>query len=520
MTINQTVASAYPSVPRATFYTTPIFYANGEPHLGHAYTAIITDVFHRFFSLLGSHSQLITGTDEHGQKIAGTAQSSGKLPQEFVDQLSQTFSSLWPKLTIEPDVFIRTTDQDHKAHIQTLWRQLQQQGDIYLGNYSGDYCVACEQYYPKRELIDGSLCPIHKQPIEHVEEQTYLFRLEKYRQALLDYYKSNPDVIVPSHFQKTLIEQLESSPLEDLSVSRVNNQWGIQVPSDPEHTVYVWIDALFSYISAIQRSGSNEQAIANTEHVIGKDILQFHAVYWPAFLLALDLPLPRKLIVHGWWTINGEKISKSNPETTVNPSQFAERLTVDGLRYALVRQKPLYRDGNVVLDEFAELINADLLNNFANLVKRNHTLIDKLFAGEISLDKAGCLDEECQAQLSLSAIALSDIVDAYFQRDLYRVTKEVNTLLSELNAFFHHRAPWLASNAAIGEHSELHAAQTCLLVGNVVTELTWLLSPIVPELANRILAELNTPASSILTQGRLSLRNVSIQSANSHWQRV
>ena len=303
---------------------------------------------------------MITGTDEHGQKIAHTAKSNNQPTQDFVNKISETFRNLWPKLEVEPDVFIRTTAKDHKANIQGLWKTLEQQGDIYLGSYSGDYCVACEQYYPKRELIDHNICPVHKRPVAHIEEQTYLFRLEKYRLALIDHYQTTPDLIVPQHFQQTLIEQLKSGPLEDLSVSRINNQWGVRVPSNQNHTVYVWIDALFSYITALEQTGTEKTAIAKTRHIIGKDILLFHAVYWPAFLMALDLPLPEKLIVHGWWTIDGEKISKSNPDTTVNPSTFAEQLTSDGLRYALVRQKPLYRDGNVVLDEFSELINADL----------------------------------------------------------------------------------------------------------------------------------------------------------------
>ncbi|MBF4307648.1 methionine--tRNA ligase, partial [Vibrio anguillarum] len=267
----------------------------------------------------------------------------------------KTFRTLWPQLGVEPDVFIRTTAEDHKAHIQDLWITLERQRDIYLGHYSGNYCVACEQYYPERELVDKNICPVHKQPVIHVEEETYLFRIEKYRLALLEYYQTNPNAIVPQHFQKTIIEQLKSEQLDDLSISRFKNKWGIQVPSNHEHTVYVWIDALFSYITAIQRISAEKTEIAKTQHIIGKDILLFHAVYWPAFLLSLNLPLPEKLVVHGWWTIDGEKISKSNPATTVNPNVFAEQLTTDGLRYALVRQKPLYRDGNVALDEFAEL---------------------------------------------------------------------------------------------------------------------------------------------------------------------
>ncbi len=498
------------------FVTTPIFYANGEPHLGHAYTGVVADVLHRFNSISGVKSHLITGTDEHGQKIANTAQANQQSPEQFVEKTSRSFRNLWPQLDINPDVFIRTTADQHKANIERVWRTLEQKGDIYLGHYSGDYCVACEQFYPERDLLDGLLCPIHKQPITRVEEKTYLFQLEKYRLALLEYYQNNPDVVVPQHYQNTLIEQLASEPLEDLSISRINNQWGIKVPSNQEHTVYVWIDALFSYITAIAEKDADVSAIERTEHVIGKDILLFHAVYWPAFLLALELPLPKKLIVHGWWTIGGEKISKSNPLTTVNPSSFAQRLSTDGIRYALIRQKPLYRDGNVELEEFTGLINGDLLNNFANLVKRNHTIVVKEFSGSLTLESAGRLDSDCRTYVSEFSCDLERIVSAYHDRDLYRVTKECNALLSKLNAFFHHRAPWLIRKGQLVQESQ----QTCLIVCNFVRELAWLLSPIVPELCQNIITELSEQPSSHLNASREVLKSVEVVSSKSHLRRL
>ena len=516
MSLKQSIATKPSLLPKQCFITTPIFYANGEPHLGHAYSGIIADIFHRFSLLLGSESRLITGTDEHGQKIAQTALSRPQSTQEFVDATSKTFQALWPQLAIEPNVFIRTTAEDHQAHIQDIWTTLESQNDIYLGQYSGEYCVACEQYYPPRELVDNRLCPVHKQPVVQVEEQTNLFRLDKYRAALLEYYQKHPNVIAPQHFQNTIIEQLKSAPLADLSISRINNKWGIQVPSHHQHTVYVWIDALFSYITAIQRTGAQKADIANTQHILGKDILLFHAVYWPAFLLALNLPLPKKLIVHGWWTIDGEKISKSNPETTVNPSVFAKQLTTDGLRYALVRQKPRYRDGNVVLDEFAELINADLLNTLANLVKRNHTLIAKVFAGKITLEEVGQLDLECATFVDQLTPCLKDIVNAYQDGDLHQVTKVILALLAELNGFFHHRAPWLVRKGQPAYKSK----QTCLVVTNFIRELAWLSSPIIPKLSQRIIAELGEQPCSVLRQGRLGFEGVAVKSANSHWQRV
>ncbi|RQW64980.1 methionine--tRNA ligase [Vibrio viridaestus] len=498
------------------FITTPIFYANGQPHLGHAYTGIIADIFHRFSTLSGEQSRLITGTDEHGQKIATTAQASQLPTQTFIDQISETFRALWPQLNIVPDIFVRTTENDHQQYIQTIWRKLQQQGDIYVGSYCGEYCVACEQYYPQRELIDQNICPVHKQPVSHIEEETYLFRLEKYRLRLLEYYQTNPNVIVPSHFQDNIIEQLKSGELDDLSISRVHNQWGIPVPDNASHTVYVWIDALFSYISAILKAEATQENIANTQHIIGKDILIFHAVYWPAFLMALDLPLPEKLLVHGWWTINGDKISKSNPATTVNPASFAERLTQDGLRYALVRQKPLFRDGNVDLDEFAELLNADLLNNYANLVKRTNTLIVRYFAGHISPDSIGELDDESIDVIDLLSANLKLIIHSYTAGNLFQVVKEIHNALSQLNSFFHTRSPWLVNKG----QPEQKAQQTCFIVSTYLREITWLLSPITPTLCHNVLEEMGLPQSSILNQKTNIFAEIEALSANSHWVRI
>ncbi|CAM3903840.1 methionine--tRNA ligase [Vibrio aquimaris] len=503
---------------KTEFITTPIFYANGEPHLGHAYTGIIADIFCRYERLaqIDIGCKLITGTDEHGQKIASAAQSNNLPAQDFVDTLSQSFQDLWPKLAIEQDAFIRTTDRQHKLNIQRIWQQLEQQGDIYLGHYSGHYCIACEQFYPEKSLLDGACCPVHKREVIFSQEETYLFRLEKYREALIEYYQSNDNCIEPSHYQQSLIEQLKSSPLDDLSVSRINNKWGIQVPNNQGHTVYVWIDALFSYLSAIQNCGGNTHSLAHTQHVIGKDILLFHAVYWPAFLLALDIKLPQKLIVHGWWTIGGEKVSKSNPHTTVNPSLFSERLTCDGLRYALLRHKPLHRDGNLVLDEFAQTINADLLNNLANLVKRNHTLITKNFAGEIKLAEISQLDKGNLACINKVIPVLENIINAYQTRDLHRVAKEVNWILTELNGFFHQRAPWLVNK----EQPEAKAKQTCLVVSNLVRELVWLLSPITPTLCQTIIEEKGTPSSSLFEHQALILKDAVALCAKSHWQKI
>ncbi|WP_170965360.1 methionine--tRNA ligase [Vibrio lentus] len=499
-----------------SFVTTPIFYANGEPHLGHAYSGIIGDIFHRFALLTGKRNLLITGTDEHGQKIASAAEKNHSDIKMFVDTKSATFSDLWPELNIHPDIFIRTTQSEHKHHVGQIWQRLYANDDIYIGTYSGEYCIACEQFYPERELAEDKHCPVHKKPVQTVEEETYLFRLEKYRAKLLDFYQSNPDVITPQHFQQSIIAQLQKEPLEDLSVSRVNNTWGVKVPNDANHTVYVWIDALFSYITAIEQTGHTPLAVAKTKHVLGKDILKFHALYWPAFLLALDLPLPEKLIVHGWWTVEGDKISKSNPETTVHPSSFSQKLSKDGLRYALVRQKPLFRDGNLAINELTEVINVDLANNLANLVKRNHTLLLRYFEGKLESGITQALDQECLQLLNKCQQKLEQVIQSYKMDDIYQVSLILKQVLAQLNVFFHHRAPWLISK---GQESQ-HVQNTCFVVSNILREVAFLYSPITPDLAKSILAELKENNSSLLQHGNLSLRDISIIEAKSHFQRV
>nr|WP_070963003.1 class I tRNA ligase family protein [Vibrio sonorensis] len=415
-----------------------------------------------------------------------------------------------------PSVFIRTTEERHKHHVSHVWKTLFNSDDIYLGSYSGEYCVGCEQFYAKRDLIDETHCPIHKQAVQTVEEETYLFRLEKYRLKLLDYYQSNPEAITPSHFHQSVIAQLQEGPLEDLSVSRINNKWGIQVPNDSQHTVYVWIDALFSYLTAMDQAGYKAAALSHTKHVIGKDILQFHAIYWPAFLLALDLPLPEQLIVHGWWTIEGHKISKSIPETTVHPSHFSDRLTNDGLRYALVRQKPLHRDGNLAVTELSEVINADLANNLANLVKRNHTLLLKHFSGQLDVDPETSFDTECWDLLKQSESQLKSVVHSYRSHDLYQVTIALQQVLTTLNSFFHSRAPWLINKGK----DQQHVKNTCYLISNLLREIAFLYSPITPALSGRILSELGNAESSLITTQSVALKGVHITTANSHFQRV
>ena len=495
-------------------FTTPIFYANGEPHLGHAYSSILADIFHRYSLLANSESCLITGTDEHGLKIAQAASKSCTEVEDFVDRKSASFAELWSALKIEPDIFIRTTDRFHAQFVEKVWKKLRDKGDIYLGNYQGQYCIGCEQFYNKRDLVDEKYCAIHKTEVQFFEEETYLFRLSRYREQLLEFYTSNQDFIIPTFTQDYVVKQLKEEPLEDLSVSRINHKWGIPVPGDENHTIYVWIDALFSYLSAIQKAGYNPDQLKKTTHILGKDILKFHAIYWPAFLLALELPLPKHLIVHGWWKVEGHKISKSIPETVVHPKAFQTELSNDGLRYALIKQKPLFRDGDLVQDSLKHVINADLVNNFANLVKRNNTLILKQLSGEIT--GITDLDIECRQIVTEAEVKLNKVIDGYQAFDILIVSQLLNQILTELNRFFHERSPWLINKGL----ARAHVSSTCFVVANVVREVAILYSPIIPSLSESILNELGDNRSASLERGCPLLRDISINKVQNHFTRV
>ncbi|MDE1464646.1 methionine--tRNA ligase [Spartinivicinus poritis] len=498
--------------------TTPIFYANGNPHLGHAYSGYIADVAKRFHSLANKgDSLLITGTDEHGQKIADTARAHEVNVSQFVNDRAKAFQTLWPQLNIQPNIFVRTTECFHYKIIQAVWRTLFQNGDIYLGFYQGNYCIGCEQFYSSYELEDGC-CPIHKAPTHNTSEETYLFKLESYRQQLIEHYQRYPNFITPNHYSHSILDYLQQGPLEDLSVSRVNNEWGINVPHNPKHTIYVWIDALFSYLTALQRAGFNQDDLQKTTHIIGKDILKFHAVYWPIFLLAANLPLPKRLVIHGWWTINGEKISKSNPETLVSPTDLTDQLTKDGLRYALLRQKPLARDGNIVIDELKDLINADLAHSFANLVKRNHTLVIKYFSGVIdsSIINQQTLSNTSQFIINHCGQILKKIFDQYKAYEFYQVTLLLKGLLDSCNHYFHKRTPWEINKGK--DRNEV--AETCLVTSNLIRQLAIAFYPLTPNLSTSILDELGDDVKSCQWQSRFQIQSIEINHARSHFSKL
>ena len=357
------------------YITTPIYYPSGRPHMGHAYSSIIADFFARFKSIDDYNVHFLTGTDEHGLKIQRSAEKARKDPKEFCDQISQTFKDLSKTLNLSNTDFIRTTEDRHKKTVQHLWSLLEKNDDIYLSNYSGWYSVSDEAFYNEDEIeeIEGKkIAKSSKSTVEWIEEESYFFRLSKWQKPLLEFYENNPDFILPESRKNEVISFVKSG-LKDLSVSRKTFTWGIPVPSNDKHIIYVWLDALTNYLSALNYPDTNDELFKKfwpaSIHLIGKDILRFHAVYWPAFLLAAKIELPKKVYGHGWILSGEEKMSKSKGNI-LDPLKIIEEYGLDPLRYYLVKEVSFGNDGNISQKRLEDCINSDLANNYGNLCQR------------------------------------------------------------------------------------------------------------------------------------------------------
>ena len=470
------------------YITTPIYYPSGKPHMGHAYSSIIADFFARFKSIDDYKVHFLTGTDEHGLKIQRSAEKAGKDPKEFCDQISQTFKDLSKTLNLSNTDFIRTTEDRHKKTVQHLWSLLEKNDDIYLSNYSGWYSVSDEAFYNEDEIeeIDGKkIVKSSKSNVEWIEEESYFFRLSKWQKPLLEFYENNPDFILPESRKNEVISFVKSG-LKDLSVSRKTFTWGIPVPSNDKHIIYVWLDALTNYLSALNYPDTNDELFKKfwpaSIHLIGKDILRFHAVYWPAFLLAAKIELPKKVYGHGWILSGEEKMSKSKGNI-LDPLKIIEEYGLDPLRYYLVKEVSFGNDGNISQERLEDCINSDLANNYGNLCQRVTAFAMKNCDGKIPTK----IDFQADDLKILNKFQenLNNIRSKIDEQNINFYIDFIVNSLFEANKYFNDQEPWKKKDNLIRLNTIVYTTL------EIVRKISFLLYPIIPETSLKALKIFN-----------------------------
>ena len=476
------------------YITTPIYYVNDIPHIGHAYTTIIADFLKRFYSLNGDETFFLTGTDEHGQKIEQSAKAKGKSPMDYATEVSAKFRALWDEMGMQYDHFIRTTDPSHIQAVQRAFKTMQEKGDIYLGEYEGHYCISCESFFTQTQLKENGGCPDCGKPTSLIKEESYFFKLSKYQDALLKWYESNP--ILPSYRQNEVIAFV-SQGLNDLSITRTTFEWGIEIPEQKEgskkHIIYVWLDALMNYLSALGYGGdeSKMRFWEGAIHLVGKDILRFHAIYWPAFLLSLGIPLPQKIYAHGWWLNEGQKMSKS-VGNVIDPKAVIKEYGNDLFRYFLLREVPFGQDGDFSLNALIERNNSELSNDLGNLLNRVLGMSEKYFSLKISSTALEDLfSNEIQEISSIITLALKEIQEARFHRYLEEVWK----IFALGNGMISKYEPWnLMKN---GENDKTEALLVFLC--NLLYKGALLIAPAMPSSAQKIALSLGKELKDLKT---------------------
>lgn len=470
------------------FVSTPIYYANGLPHIGSAYTTILADFLKRYYNEEGAETFFLTGTDEHGDKVQRAAEELNKSPKKFTDEVSSKFKEGWDELGIVYDKFIRTTDSEHIDYVNSVLQKIFDKGDIYFGEYGGNYCYGCERFLTDKEVVDGK-CPDHETEVEHLSEKNYFFKLSKYQEQLLEHINKNPDFIRPERYKNELLGLLRE-PLEDLCISRPKSRltWGIELPFDSEYVTYVWFDALVNYLSAINYpEGKNSKELwANSEHLIGKDILKPHGVFWPSMLLAAEVPLFKNLSVHGYWVSNDSKISKSLGNA-ISPFEIKEKFGIDALRYFLLREMTFGLDGNFSSEIFEARYNADLANNLGNLISRSFKMCERFRESaapdisKISLSKESLeikeLGESLSQQISLH------VEERQFQKALAFIWKVIDAL----NIYIDRSKPW----ALAKDETKKELLDEVLYVQlDTIRIVAGCLQPFMPDTSSKILKNL------------------------------
>ncbi|HEF1918010.1 TPA: methionine--tRNA ligase [Campylobacter jejuni] len=473
------------------YITTPIYYVNDVPHLGHAYTTIIADTLARFYRLQGHETRFLTGTDEHGQKIEEAAKLRNSTPQEYADKISFEFKKLWDEFEITYDIYARTTDTRHIEFVKAMFLKMWQKGDIYKDEYEGHYCISCESFFTQSQLINDCSCPDCGKNTTILKEESYFFKLSKYQDKILQWYEEK-DPILPKNKKNELINFVQSG-LKDLSITRTSFDWGIKLPqeiNDDKHIIYVWLDALFIYISSLdfQSKGENAKFWPAHVHLVGKDILRFHAIYWPAFLMSVDLPLPKFIGAHGWWTKEGEKMSKSKGNV-VKPKEVVDAYGSEAFRYFLLREVPFGNDGDFSENMLINRINAELSNEFGNLLNRIIGMSTKYSQGNIL--KEGVLKyyntelNQAKEHLNLAVEFLENLQCNRYLEELFKALSVANLAISKYE-------PW----NLIKENKHEQANALVALCANILAKTSLLLSPTLPKSCEKVALALNFEISS------------------------
>ncbi|MEZ4405544.1 MAG: methionine--tRNA ligase [Polyangiales bacterium] len=484
------------------YVTTPIYYVNATPHVGNAYTTIVADALRRYHGLRGRDAYFLTGTDEHGLKIEREATKREVATKDYVDEMSARFNAVWPKLDVRPDVFYRTTDPTHEARVQAWWERCAANGDIYLGSYSGLYCVSCEELKTEKELLPGNLCPIHERPVEPVTEPSYFFRLSAYGERLLKFYESHPEFVRPEGRRNEVISFVREG-LKDLSVSRTTFTWGVPVPGDPKHVMYVWFDALFNYLTAVEDPSLRERFWPCDAHLVGKDILRFHAVYWPAFLMSAGLPdaqLPRTVFAHGFLLRGGRKISKTARADdgttattsveytpgTFDPARLAEVLGADALRFYLLREVAFGQDGEFFIPAILDRARSELGETIGNLLHRVMPFA-KHFDGRVPAVDPSAVTEREATLREKARVTAEEVACCWEDYQSHRGLELVVELARAGNRYFDESAPWkLAKNEA----DRPRLAAVLATVTELLAQVATMLWPAIPTKAEEIRRQL------------------------------